>query len=256
MKNNKIAQMDVISKYKILFGKRRVHRTQFKAMSSALPILDGFMVEFRSFHQSESLFNIINLHNLPNKEETHYVTQGMMLARISYEQTFFYQEDAHFYENKECKPDLILPTKDFKEIILEWRKHLQRNLFLEDKNLTLMKNHLDFFYEYKNDIKIYFVKSIQPSYQLSQSLAIFLNNTQPEKLYEIIQYIEMGIETVFESTDSDHQLTLTISKRYSSIQNIYQKEDVYNIFTYQLSEILREWLIHIDYGHFGKLRFT
>ncbi|WP_308004184.1 hypothetical protein, partial [uncultured Chryseobacterium sp.] len=91
---------------------------------------------------------------------------------------------------------------------------------------------------------------------LSQSLAIFLNNTQPEKLYEIIQYIEMGIETVFESTDSDHQLTLTISKRYSSLQNIYQKEDVYNIFTYQLREILREWLIHIDYGQFGKLRFT
>lgn len=248
--------MDILSKYEIVFGKRRAHRTQFKAMCSTVPILDGFMSEFTSLHGSESLLDIINLHNLPNKEETHYVTQGMMLARISYEQTFFYQENDRFYENTECEPDLILTTKDFKEIILEWIKHLQRNLFLEDKNLTLMKNHLDFFYEYKNNVKIYFVRSTQSSHQLSQNLVIFLNNTRPDKLYEIIQYIEMGVEIAFEPTDSNHQLTLTIRKMHSSIGNISQNEPVYEIFTYQLREILREWLIYIDYGHFGKLKFT
>ncbi|UKB78043.1 hypothetical protein [Chryseobacterium sp. MEBOG07] len=247
--------MDVIAKYKIQFGKRRIHLDQFKAMASAIPLLDGFMSEFRSFYESESLLSLINLHDSPDKGETHYITQGMMLARISYDRTLFYQEDDHFYKNADYEPDLIIPTQDFKEIILEWRKHLHRNLFLEDQNLTLQKHHLDFYDEYINERKIHVVKSTQPSHQLSGDLAVFLNNTHPDILSKIILHIEARSKITFEPTTSDHQLSLTISEMYSSIENISQKVAVHEIFTYELREILREWLIYISYGQFRKLKF-
>ncbi|MCD1115266.1 hypothetical protein [Chryseobacterium turcicum] len=115
--------MSIITDYKISFGVRKIHNTNFKFISSTRPSLNAILFEFRSITSCDDLLSAIDLRldNSPQSEDFFIPTQGLQMIRIGYSETKLYHDENKYDANPNIAPGDILPTAEFKEIVKAWR---------------------------------------------------------------------------------------------------------------------------------------
>lgn len=126
--------MSILTNYKVTFGIKKIHNSNFKFMRSISYSLDAIIVNFRSVIDCDHLLKVINLSSdISQQGETVYTTQSLQIITISYTLTKIYHDREAYDLNPNITPDYSLPTADFKEIVKTWRN------FVNDDN-TLQTN--------------------------------------------------------------------------------------------------------------------
>lgn len=122
--------MSIIKDYKIVFGVRKIHNTNFKLMSSISPSLDAIFFEFRTITSCDDLIRAIDLRldNSPQSEDFFIPTQGLQMIKIGYSETKLYHDENKYDANPNIAPGDTLPTKDFKEVVKLWRDFVANDL--------------------------------------------------------------------------------------------------------------------------------
>lgn len=120
--------MNVLSKYNLQFGVKKIFNTDYKFLSSKNQALDNFITDFYDVSSSNQLLDSINnVINQPLDGELFFSSQGMQLVIISPQIVKIFEEQDKFFENQDSSTsDFELPTLDFKEIVEAWRDYLQQ----------------------------------------------------------------------------------------------------------------------------------
>ncbi len=114
--------MSITTDYKISFGVKKIHDRDFKFMRSINYSLDSVITDFRNILNCDNLLGAINsIMESPSPGEILYTTEGLQLIKITHTTTEIYRDSAKYDSDPGITADFILPTADFKEIVIIWR---------------------------------------------------------------------------------------------------------------------------------------
>lgn len=118
--------MSILTDYKISFGVKKIHNTDFKFLNSISPSLNAILFEFGNVIDCDALLEVIYLRvsNPIQSEDILYTTQGLQMIRIGFSLTRLYHDAEAYDTNPNTTPAYNLPTADFKEIVKAWKNFI------------------------------------------------------------------------------------------------------------------------------------
>lgn len=120
--------MDALSYYHIVFCLKKINNSHIKFMSSSSYSLESIIANFVSITSCDNLLEAINRRsNITQNGDLIYPTQSLQIIKISDDNTKIYHDSEAFYDDPNIAADYILPTADFKEIIIAWRNFVGNN---------------------------------------------------------------------------------------------------------------------------------
>ena len=113
--------MEVIEKYNVKFY---VDQDSRKRISTSNGMLTGYISDWYNLKLANELYD--DICKISNDSSARILeTQSFYVAVMNLLETKIYIDIDLWEEDNNIKPDCILPTKDFKEIVNSWKKFME-----------------------------------------------------------------------------------------------------------------------------------